>query len=60
MIFHPVKRKQWLQLFISSILNELRPPQLIFESTGIYPRGMWNDCCVNQINYIQIIRRSQI
>ncbi|MGC9647350.1 hypothetical protein ACO2FN_12530 [Staphylococcus epidermidis] len=34
-------------------MNDLHHPQLIFESTGIYSRGMERFCCVNQINYIQ-------
>uniref|UniRef100_UPI0021F3A9FB IS110 family transposase n=3 Tax=Staphylococcus epidermidis TaxID=1282 RepID=UPI0021F3A9FB len=35
-------------------MNDLHHPQLIFESTGIYSRGMQRFCCVNQINYIQM------
>ncbi|MGC9591211.1 IS110 family transposase [Staphylococcus epidermidis] len=35
-------------------MNDLDHPQLIFESTGIYSRGMERFCCVNQINYIQM------
>ena len=49
--FHP--NQKWLQLF-TKYLNDLHHPQLIFESTGIYSRGMERFCCVNQINYIQM------
>lgn len=35
-------------------LNDLDHPQLIFEYTGIYPRGMERFCRVNQINYIEM------
>ncbi|QRJ00833.1 IS110 family transposase [Staphylococcus epidermidis] len=40
--------------FLLKYLNDLDHPQLIFESTGIYSRGMERFCCVNQINYIQM------
>ncbi|AXF99555.1 IS110 family transposase [Staphylococcus aureus] len=40
--------------YLLKYLNDLHHPQLIFESTGIYSRGMQRFCCVNQINYIQM------
>ncbi|SUM36924.1 transposase for ISSps2 [Mammaliicoccus fleurettii] len=35
-------------------LNKIDQFQLVFESTGIYSRGMVQFCRVNQINYIEM------
>ncbi|WP_308445804.1 IS110 family transposase [Staphylococcus marylandisciuri] len=40
--------------YLLKYLNKMDNPTLIFESTGIYSRGMVRFCRVNQINYIKL------
>ncbi|MBF2039634.1 IS110 family transposase [Mammaliicoccus fleurettii] len=40
--------------YLLKYLNDLDHLQIIFESTGIYSRGMTRFCRVNQINYIEM------
>ena len=40
--------------YLLNYLNKINNPKLIFESTGIYSRGMVQFCRVNKINYIEI------
>ncbi|HHB0319237.1 TPA: transposase, partial [Staphylococcus aureus] len=40
--------------YLLKYLNDLDHLQIIFESTGIYSRGMTRFCRINQINYIEM------